>query len=130
MAVVEYVEVEGGRESPDPIIHFRVTIPDKDVLFSVRLFDQSRRMELHLNPKKGGKSASNHAEYSGYWCFCFRGDVDKDSTMLAQAKRMMRLIERLTLGMPAAWFQYRNYYTSTPNIGNEGSQSDAPPRAG
>ncbi|KAI4196790.1 MAG: hypothetical protein LQ350_006360, partial [Teloschistes chrysophthalmus] len=32
--------------------------------------------------------------------------------------------------MPAAWFHYRNYYTSTPNVGNEGSQSDASPRAG
>lgn len=54
------------------------------------------------------------------WTIYFSGRTEPD---LRLAKAMLRRVEQTTLGMPDAWFKYRNYFTKTPNIGDEADES-------
>ena len=107
-------------QDPSPRVLFRFNIPDEKNLVSIRLFDQSRSMDIHLDPKPKSKFAAKARAEADYWSISFSAGDERD---IRNTKRMLRRVENVTLGMPDAWFKYRNYFTRTPNIGDEANDS-------
>jgi hypothetical protein len=105
---------------PSPATLIRFTIPDDNNFVSILLFDQSRSMDVHLDPKPKTKMATKARAEGDYWVIYFGGHTEPE---LRLAKAMLRRVEQTTLGMPDAWFKYRNYFTKTPNTGDEADES-------
>ena len=114
------LELAAKLKDPSPTILARFNIPDQANLISIRLFDQSLSMDVHLDRKPKTKFATKARAEGDYWAIYFRAHTDPE---LYNAKRMLRRVENVTLGMPDAWFKYRNYFTRTPNVGDEANES-------
>lgn len=109
-----------GSNDPSPEIVAHFSIPREGYLYSIRLFDQSRSMDVHVEPKPKTKFAAKARAEARYWSIAFRAH---DETELYNTKRMLRRLENLTLEMPDEWFTYRNYFTRTPNVGDEADET-------
>ncbi|KAL8826995.1 MAG: hypothetical protein Q9191_003456 [Dirinaria sp. TL-2023a] len=107
------------RNDPNPRIVADFSIPREGFVYSIRLFDQSRSMDVHVESKPKTRFAAKARAESRYWKIAFRAH---DETELYNTKRMLRRVENLTLEMPDEWFNYRNYFTRTPNVGNEADE--------
>lgn len=107
-------------KGPSPQVLVRSNFPDEANLITIRLFDQSRSMDIRLEPKPKSKFASKARAEGDYWSTTFAAH---NVAAIENAKKMLRRVENVTLEMPDAWFKYRNYFTRTPNIGDEADDS-------
>lgn len=110
------ITVSSFDKDPDPKVLLHYQVPDEDNPFTIRLFNQSRSMDIRLDPKPRDKSAARYRAEGDYWSLHF---LDDPEWCIKVRKGMLRRVEYMTLQMPDAWFRYRNYFTSTPNTGNE-----------
>ncbi|KAL9594229.1 MAG: hypothetical protein Q9219_007146 [cf. Caloplaca sp. 3 TL-2023] len=115
------VSISAVRNDPSPIILFSGTILDEDNLISIRLLDRSRSLDFYLDPKPKSKSAARYRAEGMYLSFHFNGRYAK---IIESSKLVMRRVESYTLQILDAWLKYRNYFTQTPNIGDEGDAAE------
>ncbi|KAL8659302.1 MAG: hypothetical protein Q9202_007184 [Teloschistes flavicans] len=120
------IEIEEFKMDPSPTRIWDSKIPNEENLVSIRLLDHGPSLEVHLDPKPRNKSAARYQDEGQIFVFRLRTHRD---VAVQNAKNMLRRVENLTLDMPDDWFRYRNYFTTTPNMGDEADeeQSDEPP---
>lgn len=120
------LEIDAFKMDPSPRRIWECKIPNEENLVSIRLLDHGPSLEVHLDPKPRNKSAARYQDEGEIVVFRLRTHRD---VAVQNAKNMLRRVENLTLEMPDDWFRYRNYFTTTPNMGDEADeeQSDEPP---
>ncbi|KAL8736089.1 MAG: hypothetical protein Q9181_002564 [Wetmoreana brouardii] len=66
---------------------FRCHIPDEENLVSIRLFDRSRSLDIHLDPKPRAKSAARYRTEGERWSFHFSGRYDEQVEQSKEAQQ-------------------------------------------